>query len=46
MVTGFESRYYNDISRICNYLQNIAQDLDNISTTLKILAEKHSEKKK
>ena len=46
MVTGYETRYYNDISRICNYLQNISQDLESIKNALNTLAEKHSEKSK
>ena len=30
MVTGYEQGYYNDISRICNYLQSIASELQSI----------------
>ena len=34
MVTGYEQGYYNDISRICNYLQSIATDLEQIRKLL------------
>jgi len=30
MVTGYEQGYYNDISRICGYLQSIASELQSI----------------
>ena len=30
MVTGYEQGYYNDISRICGYLQSIASELKSI----------------
>ena len=30
MVTGYEQGYYNDISRICGYLQDICSELKSI----------------
>ena len=43
MVTGYEAHYYNDITRICNYLQTISQNLEKITI---LLAEKQTEELK
>ncbi len=34
MTNGYEQGYYNDISRICGYLQSIASELQLIRKTL------------
>ena len=34
MTTRYEQSYYSDISRICNYLQSIATDLEQIRKML------------
>ena len=36
MVTGYEQGYYNDISRICGYLQSIASELQSIRKMLEV----------